>query len=419
MRLNNRNLGVVTAGAALLAMTVLVLFIARLTGATDGENLSETGSPPKVSVQVVAGSTAKVEQLIGDLDAQTKQPTTNRTESRFGIKGTDLGTSFEYRGHSVFLFGDTIGPNGGDAIAYSASTEPDAPLILDFLVGGDGQYLRVQPPEVPMGGYAVPVGGIEVNGAMYVAVKTSVARDWATDTTLLTRYDDATQNFRLVRQVSRLPDGHFITLSMRMAPEGLPGLPTNEPYVLMFGSGEYRKSKAYLAAVPAATFETGAGTVYYAGRDGKGPVWTAKESDASPIIDQPTLGDISMTFVPQFGLWLALYDSRSPQGIIMRYATEPWGPWSSPQLLVDLKTSDGTLMHDPRRKPDDGLAGPVNAEGRRAEEVAGGYYAPYVIDRFTSVEGQAITLHYVLSTWNPYVVVRMKSTIQVIPNPPG
>jgi hypothetical protein len=51
--------------------------------------------------------------------------------------------------------------------------------------------------------------------------------------------------------------------------------------------------------------------------------------------------------------------------------------------------------------------------------VAGGYYAPYVIDRFTRVEGQAITLHYVLSTWNPYVVVRMKSTIQVITIPPG
>ena len=200
-------------------------------------------------------------------------------------------------------------------MGYSASTDPDAPLALDFLVGGDGQYLRVQPPQVPMGAYEVPVGGIEVNGAMYVAVKTAVLPDWATDMTLLTRYDDATQTFNVVRPMSKLPDGHFITPTMRMAPEGLSGLPTNEPYVLIFGSGEYRKSSSYLAAVPAASFETGAGTVYYTGRNGNGPTWSAKESDAEPIIDHSTIGDISVTFVPQIGKWLALYDLRSPNGI--------------------------------------------------------------------------------------------------------
>ena len=43
----------------------------------------------------------------------------------------------------------------------------------------------------------------------------------------------------------------------------------------------------------------------------------------------------------------------------------------------------------------------------------GGFYAPYIIERLTRVEGEYLTLHYVLSTWNPYVVVRMRSTLRV------
>ncbi|MGA2796125.1 MAG: hypothetical protein ABSE63_00970 [Thermoguttaceae bacterium] len=45
--------------------------------------------------------------------------------------------------------------------------------------------------------------------------------------------------------------------------------------------------------------------------------------------------------------------------------------------------------------------------------VHGGAYAPYVIERFTKLEGSELNLYYVLSTWNPYVVVLMKSRFQV------
>jgi hypothetical protein len=42
-----------------------------------------------------------------------------------------------------------------------------------------------------------------------------------------------------------------------------------------------------------------------------------------------------------------------------------------------------------------------------------GAYAPYVIERFTKLEGSELSLYYVLSTWNPYVVVLMKSRLRV------
>jgi hypothetical protein len=405
------------AGAVIVCAIVVVILLA-LTG-TIGDGPLTTSKPQMPEIAYIPNSTTRLEQLIGDVDAQTKQPTLNSTGTRYGIQGTDLGYSFEYRGQTVFLFGDTIGAKGGDALAWSGSADPNGPLTLNFMTGSDGQYLPLQPTGVHMGPYEVPVGGIEVNGAMYVAVKSAVARDWPTAVTVITRYDDNTNTFTTVRPLSKLPDGHFITLSLRHAPQGLLGLPTNEPYVLIFGSGEYRKSDAYLAAVPAAGFESGVGTVYYSGRDGTGPKWSALESDAVPVIDHDTIGDISVTFVPQIGQWVALYDSHSPDGILMRYAAEPWGPWSEPQVVFAGHDGKGIFIHDPARKDNDGLAGPIIAEGKRPEEVAGGYYAPYIIDRLSRLEGDVLTLQYVLSTWNPYTVVRMQSSLRVPLPPPA
>jgi len=44
--------------------------------------------------------------------------------------------------------------------------------------------------------------------------------------------------------------------------------------------------------------------------------------------------------------------------------------------------------------------------------VHGGAYAPYVIERWTKLQGSELNIYYVLSTWNPYVVM-MKSRLHV------
>ena len=74
----------------------------------------------------------------------------------------------------------------------------------------------------------------------------------------------------------------------------------------------------------------------------------------------------------------------------------------------------GRFIHNPSAEPDDGLAGPVIGKGQtNPGAVHGGAYAPYVVERWTRVQGSELTLYYVLSTWNPYVVVLMKSRLQV------
>src|SRR5215213_8632800 len=96
----------------------------------------------------IPGSSAKVEQMIGDCDyavqATTGQckATTSRTGTRARVLGTDLGASFESQGKVIFLFGDSIGPTedyfAADTIASSTSTDPGTGLFLDFFVNADG-----------------------------------------------------------------------------------------------------------------------------------------------------------------------------------------------------------------------------------------------------------------------------------------
>ena len=74
----------------------------------------------------------------------------------------------------------------------------------------------------------------------------------------------------------------------------------------------------------------------------------------------------------------------------------------------------GKFIHDSKAQPDDGLAGPVIGKGRKnPTTVHGGAYAPYVVERWTKLQGSDVNFYYVLSTWNPYVVVLMKSRLRV------
>jgi hypothetical protein len=66
-------------------------------------------SPTEPVLRYVAGSTIKIEQLLGEEDKQLHQPTLSQTATRYGIEATDLGNSFEHGGRVYFLFGDTVG----------------------------------------------------------------------------------------------------------------------------------------------------------------------------------------------------------------------------------------------------------------------------------------------------------------------
>jgi hypothetical protein len=269
-----------------------------------------------------------------------------------------------------------------------------------------------------MGAFEVPVAGLSLNNQMYVVVTTDHSDDRSTDRSVLTKFTSPA-TFEPLRTISRLPAGHFIKMSLHAQPATIAGLPTGAPFVLVWGTGTYRKSDAYLSIVPAARFENGQGTRYFKGLDAGGlPIWSDREADATPIVRNGTMGDLSVTWCQDLGVWLMTYDSRPPaaQGIEFSYSPTPWGPWSEPELIFSA-TRDGALgafIHDPRARPADDLSGPVIGQGRsNPEGVRGATYAPYVVERWTKRQGSELNLYYVVSTWNPYVIVLMKSQLHI------
>jgi hypothetical protein len=372
------------------------------------------------------GSTVRVEQIVGDCDyaAQATKsgqctPTTSRTATRSKVLGTDIGSSFESQGNLIFLFGDTIGPSedylASDTLATTTSTDPGAGLFVEFLTKNDGTPYFVRIPNVRMGAAEVPHAGIRLDSGTYIACNTgtdqSLPNPNANAYSVLTRFDEAKRTFTLLRTISSMPNGKFVTTSLHASGSD----------VVMFGLGAYRASHVYLATVPASTFESGQGTRYFSGLVNGSPTWSTSESAAVPVVVDGMGGNVSVTYSNTLGLWLMTYDgggaSLSTPGIYFAYATQPWGPWSVPQLIFNAKRDGalGSFIHDPRVVPDppgDGLNGPTIG-ANNPYTTNGGAYAPYMIERFTKVSGNKLSIYYTLSTWNPYTTVEMRSEFTI------
>jgi hypothetical protein len=395
--------------------------------AQPSQPLSATAIPPasharEVVLRHVLGSTVKLEQLIGDEDKERHQPTRNQTLSRYGLQGADLGYSFEHQGLAYFLFGSTVGTASRlrGTIATSNARDPESGVPLEFLTNNK-QYVDIvidDPRRANAGMFQVPVSGISLGGQVYVVVRRIHPLDRTKDRSFLTKFI-APGTFQQLRTVSALPEGRFIKMSMHAQPGPIAGLPDGGPFVVMWGTGTYRQSDAYLSIVPAADFETGKGTRYFSGLDAAGaPMWSEKEGDSTPVVKDGTLGDLSVTWCKELGLWLMTYDSRNQRaGIVFSYSRTPWGPWSEPQVVFNMVRDGGLgkFIHKADAVQDDGLAGPILGAKKQANPgaIRGAAYAPYVVERWTKVDGPHLTLYYVMSTLNPYVVVLMKSRLDI------
>ncbi|HSR05696.1 MAG TPA: DUF4185 domain-containing protein [Bryobacteraceae bacterium] len=395
------------------------------------------------------GSTVKLEQVIGDCDYQAQAveivagqpltcvPTTSKTVTRADVAGNGQGGSFEAGGRMIFFFGDTISSNpsvvnyhAGDPIAWSTSTDPEAGLLLNFYKQSSGLPLFVKPPGIAMGGDDIPNSGITLNGQIYFIVNTgsdtTSANPQLTDYSALVSFDEAAQTFTAGRTISPA-GGRFIGTSMHASGSN----------VFIFGAGPYRASDIYLQMVPASSFVSGAGTQYFAGFVNGQPNWTNTEAGAVPVVqdnptngpawpnDNPSVGNLSVVYSSALGLWLMTYDggrnASGPghTGTYFTYAAQPWGPWATPQLIMNDRRDHalglGGFVHDPSIIPDppgDGLNGPMIGSNN-VYTSPGGAFAPQIIERFVTVTGNTLKLYYNLSTWNPYVIVRMRSEFTI------
>ena len=447
---------------------------------------SPTPIKPSPSLTFNPGSTERLEQLIGDTDVWTRdwpdpEPTPSQSATRFNVVGCELGSSFEHtfkeRTSStgpvqsvekvVFLFGDALEFRAFDIMGWSSGTEADAAtgsLQLNFFTGTspspllptepqnlDGTYTllvnptfppRVLPPQgisLDMGAFDIPYSGISVGGIMYVTCRlnhttpSTGPNTYTSDASILTRFDDATGTFSYVREISRLPGGKFLQTSLQKLSFSPTAAVPPQEWVAIWGSGTYRQSDVYFATVPASDFESGEGTIYFAGLDHDGaPTWSGSEAQAKAVATNGTTGDFSVAFLKQADLWIMMYDDRTlgsqgqvvKDGIIQfRYSKTPWGPWSDPPQTIFTKDQGyGTFIRTPPAlvgssaddSHDDGIDSPVTGSTDLAQ-VGGGAFAPMIVQRFTRVSGKQLRVYYTLSTWVPYYVVLMRSDFTISP----
>lgn len=349
----------------------------------------------------VTGSTKKVSQLTGDFDRALGKPTLSQTGARFGVFGTDLGSSFEHRGRLFFLFGDTWGRAGDrDAVAWTNSKDPER-IRLDFYRDKDGKWLPPTVPGISQGGFDIPSGGVSVGGKIYVVFTT----DWNPAKAVMGRSvlavsEDDGKTFRALYDLSTT---NFINVSFW----------DTDGWLYIFGSGPYRKSNVFLARIKPAELADRSQMRYYGGVDADGkPQWSARETEASPLFRHEVVGEFSVAFCKPVGRYVLLYNSPHPRGIILRSAATPWGPWSDGETIFDPWRDGGYghFMHTSSNfktdKPD-ALTDP----GREA--VWGGEYGPYLMSRFTTGGKGRCRIFYTLSTWNPYQAVVMQTDLKL------
>ncbi|MGD0189449.1 MAG: DUF4185 domain-containing protein [Rhizomicrobium sp.] len=245
-----------------------------------------------------------------------------------------------------------------------------------------------------------------------------------------------------VNPLARMPSG-FVYVSAAKRPSAtLPILDFHSGDIPVIGVPRYRASIPYLALAPRDTFGDPATWSFFAGRSGGNPVWIDRkqwESGRNPNGDwapppnaelydalpagERCMGEHSLTWNEPLKTWLLVYNCRV--GVVeARIARDPWGPWSPPVTLLSPAHDPGvvcTLIMSPN-----GCSGlvrrnywPVQPSG---DAVPGGFYAAFVLNRFTqdvtpsgSGPTREATVYWLVSTWNPYAVVVMESTLAAAP----
>jgi hypothetical protein len=122
------------------------------------------------------------------------------------------------------------------------------------------------------------------------------------------------------------------------------------------------------------------------------------------------VGELAVSWNRNLAQWIMLYNCDRGNGgfIAARVSATPWGPWSDETTLFEPHADNGYchFMHwnDTCDNVSDGSNSPSKGS-------PGGPYAPYIIPRYTEGGLYNTTIFYTMSTWNPYEVVLMRSTL--------
>lgn len=450
-----------------LAFTPIIMAQQGAIASPNGNNvpatLAATAALNSQVVLYVDGSTKKVCQLTGEIDREFNTPTVNQTETRWGLSSVDGGHSFDHDGKVFFLFGNgnptpmfNGKPNGylspprrpdqtDGPVAFTTDTNIENCLKLDVITNAIGAYnndmvLNAQgQPAITLRVDEGSGAGFSQGGRMYALFATDnlvyqsggpTADNLGCSTrSVLAVSDDDGRTFQYLYDFSSGPDAKFVGNEVAQGADG---------YLYFWGvqSGTHcRQSAPYFARKKAQTIDQPGGMEYFAGFDANGqPTFSASESDAVPLFHDtvPTaaggsrvddcMGEHGIEWNRFVSRWVMLYNcfNSKPNAndwIYMRYAEQPWGPYSAPQVIFNPVRDKGFcyFIHravTPTQPQCDNLGDPAHPEQ------SGSGYGPFIVSHYTVGDpaNHTSTFYWTMSTWRPYQKVLMQTTIQVQPS---
>ncbi|MBD0861248.1 DUF4185 domain-containing protein [Gordonia sp. zg691] len=384
-------------------------------GSSGSTNVPNLG-PQAPLVPYIGSISRTVGWVTGPLSA-------NRTYSRFGISGTDLGVAWDNgRGQTLMAFGDTFGncnapgqqwrhnvllrtdddnlangltvPDGvaGDVTSGSviASGQPDYAQELIPSLG----ISNVEVTTIPTAAISLPYGDGFRQYINYMSVRSwGTAGNWVTNYSAVAHSDDNGQTWITDQDTILVNAPISLSLPGNLRPveynngkfqqnayvRGRPGTPEAD-YVYQYGTPNGRFGAAFLARFKPEDILKLDNYEYWAG---KGPGWVddikAIPDDGSAIVARNPVSELSVAWSPYLEKYIML---DGDNGIRLRTAEHPEGPWSAPKMIV----------------PNRALV----------------LYGPMILPNSPALQGDSKELYFNASRWSDYNVMLIRSDLSKI-----
>ncbi|MFW0783121.1 DUF4185 domain-containing protein [Gordonia sp. CPCC 206044] len=283
---------------------------------------------PAANAQV-AGQASMVARLTGP-------GAINDTIGKYNMVGTDLGVMWD-NGHGEILtaFGDTQSFNGwsllygqlfywrSNVLLRSTDRNLSDGMTFTSHAGRPGHAKRLLKPNLRREVTIIPTGGIAANGKQYLNVM-SVKHwgnpgIWNTNWSGLAASTDNGQNWKAVDAFRPNGGGNHKFQMVAYLKVG--------DTVYMYGTPDGRWGSVYLARMNEKDIEHLGKYEYFSyGR------WVRNNpAAATPVMGRPT-GELSVAWNDYLGKYISL--GQGDNGVVLRTANRPEGPWTSGQIVV-------------------------------------------------------------------------------------
>jgi len=312
----------------------------------------------EIKGEMVLKDCGRVARLTGKTVAEDAGiPNPNRTDERWNVGGTDLGTMCMVGdGRYALFFGDTFGrdfhpvENGGpgpasdwrsNVVAFSRDTDLSDGVTFESMFEDPSVHDRASYVTFREDNFKftyIPTGAISLNGNIYmhymyweVAHREHNREGFSS---FAVSYDNG-KSWVNEKDKIRFPwDSFFGMVALGQKP--------GDPYCYMMGGQtnfNFRKSAAKLARFLPKDILDRSKYEYWNSERGK---WQKGDESGASELFNDGYGEACLVWFPKYGRWLTIYTSVSGKGNpVYRTAEEITGPWSEPKLIRLEGTSKG------------------------------------------------------------------------------